>query len=254
MIDLSSLRGRSFDLHTHTVFSDGENTPEEMVAAAWKKGLDLIGISDHSHTFFDESYCIAKARMQDYFEEIARLKQVYAGKIEVLCGIEQDLFSEEPEQSFDYTICSVHYLKLGGEYIPVDNGADVLSDAAKRYFGGDMYALVEEYFRTVGGIAEKNADIVGHFDYIQYHNDGGALFDQTHPRYRSAWRTAAEGLIESGKIFEVNVGGITRKGKTEAYPSGEICAYIAAHGGTLLYSGDCHAVSHLRKFPPFGGA
>ncbi|MCQ2385914.1 MAG: PHP domain-containing protein, partial [Clostridia bacterium] len=174
-----------------------------------------------------------------------------AGKIKVLCGIEQDFYSEQPTEPYAYTICSVHYLKLADEYVPLDNGKDVLISAAKRYFGGDMYALVEEYFRTAGEIAEKKADIVGHFDYIRYHNDSGALFDESHPRYRNAWRAAAEKLLQSGKIFEYNVGGITRKGKTEAYPSGEICGYISSRGGTLLYSGDCHAASQLQKFPPF---
>ena len=28
------------DLHTHTVFCDGKNTPEEMVLSAIEKGLD----------------------------------------------------------------------------------------------------------------------------------------------------------------------------------------------------------------------
>ena len=34
--------------HTHTVFSDGANTPEEMVLAAIDLGLESIGFSDHS--------------------------------------------------------------------------------------------------------------------------------------------------------------------------------------------------------------
>ena len=37
------------DLHMHTVFSDGKNTPEEMVQEAIRRGLDTVGISDHSH-------------------------------------------------------------------------------------------------------------------------------------------------------------------------------------------------------------
>ena len=37
------------DLHMHTVFSDGKNTPEEMVEEAIRRGLDTVGISDHRH-------------------------------------------------------------------------------------------------------------------------------------------------------------------------------------------------------------
>ena len=32
-----------FDLHMHTVWSDGQNTPEEMVREAIRKGLEKRG-------------------------------------------------------------------------------------------------------------------------------------------------------------------------------------------------------------------
>ena len=48
------------DYHVHTTFSDGKNTPEEIVLAAREKGLKEIGFSDHSYTFFDERYCLKK--------------------------------------------------------------------------------------------------------------------------------------------------------------------------------------------------
>ncbi len=36
------------DLHSHTVFSDGDSWPSETMAAAWTAGLDVIGITDHN--------------------------------------------------------------------------------------------------------------------------------------------------------------------------------------------------------------
>lgn len=35
------------DLHTHTIFSDGEMTPGAKVVEAWADGLDIIAITDH---------------------------------------------------------------------------------------------------------------------------------------------------------------------------------------------------------------
>lgn len=35
------------DLHTHTIYSDGELTPEERVKEAWCDGLDILAITDH---------------------------------------------------------------------------------------------------------------------------------------------------------------------------------------------------------------
>ena len=36
------------NLHTHTVFSDGKNTPEEMVLGAVRAGCTSLGFSEHS--------------------------------------------------------------------------------------------------------------------------------------------------------------------------------------------------------------
>jgi predicted metal-dependent phosphoesterase TrpH len=36
-----------YDLHTHSVFSDGHNTPEDVVAAAAAAGLAGVALTDH---------------------------------------------------------------------------------------------------------------------------------------------------------------------------------------------------------------
>lgn len=38
------------DLHTHSNFSDGTNTPEEVVRAALKRGVELFALTDHDTT------------------------------------------------------------------------------------------------------------------------------------------------------------------------------------------------------------
>ena len=35
------------DLHTHTIYSDGQLTSSARVAEAWRDGLDAIAITDH---------------------------------------------------------------------------------------------------------------------------------------------------------------------------------------------------------------
>jgi predicted metal-dependent phosphoesterase TrpH len=46
------------DLHVHTTFSDGKNTPEEVVLSAIDMGFDAIGFSGHGYTDFDLTYCM----------------------------------------------------------------------------------------------------------------------------------------------------------------------------------------------------
>ena len=234
------------DFHMHTVFCDGKNTPEEMVKAAVEMGMTAVGISGHSYTWFDESYCMAKEDLPLYRGELARLKNVYADRIRVLCGVEQDFYSEEPTLGYDYVIGSVHYLHLGDEYIPVDAGNGPHRRASAKYFGGDLYALAEEYYRTVGLVAEKTGcDIIGHFDVLTKYYDSDPELDVTHPRYRAAWRSAADRLIGTGIPFELNTGAISRGVRKDPYPSEEILSYLGSRGAPVVLSSDAHAASDI---------
>ncbi len=234
------------DLHVHTTFSDGRNTPEEMVLAAIAKGMTAIGFSDHSYTHFDTAYCIPKERLPAYRAEIASLKEKYAGQIEILCGIEQDFYSEESTEGYDYVIGSVHYVKMGNEYLPVDESKGRLLDAVRRHFGGDIYALIEAHYATVAQVAEIiRPDIIGHFDLIAKFNEGGKLFDESHPRYIAAWRSAADKLLEAGIPFEINTGAISRGYRTAPYPAAPIREYLAERGAKFLLSSDSHRADTL---------
>lgn len=234
------------DLHTHTIYCDGKNTPEEMVEEALKKGLSRIGFSGHCYTFFDERYCMSIPNVIQYISEINKLKEKYKGRIEILCGVEQDYYSNFSRMGFDYVIGSVHYLKIGEEYIPIDESPEILLETAEKHFGGDIYALAEEYFRLVGGVVGKTgADFIGHFDLISKFNEGGKLFDENHPRYVAAYTEAIHNLIPHGRPFEINTGAIARGYRTHPYPSAAQIACIAANGGGFILTGDTHAKENL---------
>ena len=229
------------DFHVHTTFCDGAAGPEEMILAALDKGMTAIGFSGHSRTAFDESWCMSEAGTQGYRAEIARLKAKYAGQIAVYCGIEQDLYAASAAEGYDYVIGSVHYLHVGGDYLPVDESAAHQTDAAARYFGGDRYAFAEEYYRQLAQVqAATGCGVIGHFDLVTKFNEGGALFDEGHPRYVAAWRAAADRLLQSGALFEINTGAIDRGWRSAPYPAAPILDYLIAGGARFLLSGDAH--------------
>lgn len=234
------------DLHVHTIFSDGKNTPEEMVQAAIDLGMTKIGFSDHAHTHFDERYCIQINRLEEYRQTIRALRDQYAGRIEILCGIEQDFYSDTPADEYDYVIGSAHYVKKGDVYIPVDEKPEILIDAVEQYYDGDFFGLIEDYFSMISLVQEKtNADVIGHFDLITKFNEGGKLFDERNPRYRSAAYSAADTLLKCGKPFEINTGAISRGYRTQPYPSAEVLEYLRKNGARFILSSDSHAVNTL---------
>lgn len=243
------------DLHTHTTYCDGTSSPEEMVLSAIEKGLDRIGICTHGYTAFDESYCIPHEEYGKFQAEVAALKEKYKDEIEVLCGVEQDVFSETETDGFDYVIGSVHYLKAEDEFAPIDEMVEILEYVCEEYYGGDYLAATESYYASVAQLAEKtDCDIIGHFDLITKFNEGGALFDEKAPRYVAAWKAAADELLKSGKVFEINTGAISRGYRTTPYPSDEITEYIRANGGKFILSSDAHSKDTIAyDFEKYGG-
>jgi histidinol-phosphatase (PHP family) len=234
------------DLHVHTTFSDGLNTPEEVVLAAIGMGLERLGFSDHSHTSFDETWCIHRSAIPLYRRTVQGLRDKYADKIDILCGIEQDRYSSELPEGCDYAIGSVHYLKAGDGYLPVDESAEILERGVQNYFGGDFASFAECYFETLSyfaGVPEAN--IVGHFDLLTKFSEHGEQFDETSPRYIAAWRAAADALIDAGKTFEINTGAISRGYRASPYPRKYIVNYIKSRGGKFILSSDCHRASDL---------
>ena len=234
------------DLHVHTTFSDGKNTPEEVVLEAIARKMKVIGFSDHSYTAFDESWCMKKGDIPLYRACITELRGRYADRIKILCGIEQDFYSEEPTDGYDYVIGSVHYIRAGEEFIPVDESPEILRAAAEKHFGGDLFVLIEDYYRTVAQVVEKtHADIIGHFDLVTKFNEDGSLFDEADPRYLAASRAAADALLKTGKPFEINTGAISRGYRTSPYPSVALRDYIHGRGGSFILSSDSHAKETL---------
>ena len=234
------------DLHMHTGFCDGNDAPEDMILSAVDKGLDTVGISAHSYTFFYESYCMQKEAVPRYIAELRYLRAKYFDRIHVLCGVEQDFYSDCPTDEFDYVIGSVHYVKVGDEYIPVDESTEILKDAADRYFDGDIYALCELYFDTVADVAEKTGcDVIGHLDLISKFSEREELFDTANPRYVKAWKAAVDRLVTYDVPFEINMGAISRGYRTQPYPSRDMIAYIKEKGGRLILSSDAHSKENI---------
>ena len=240
------------DLHMHTVFSDGKNTPEEMVQEAIRLGMDTVGISDHSH--LDPCGMTLEAGAE-YRAEIARLKKKYAGQIRVLCGLERDFISDDFED-YDYVIGSVHLLTMpDGHHVSIDWTAEKQREGVEKYFGGDWYAFAEAFYETEAKVVEvTKCDIIGHFDLITKFIEQDPQFDVNHPRYVKAWQKAADILLQTGKPFEINTGAISRGYRTEPYPAKNIRDYIRTRGGKLILSSDSHQRENIAyRFAEYAG-
>ena len=77
------------NLHTHSTFCDGKNTPEEMILTAIEMGFGSLGFSGHSYNPYSDYGGFSLEKEQLYKKEILRLKEKYAGKFPIypFCNI-----------------------------------------------------------------------------------------------------------------------------------------------------------------------
>ena len=139
------------NLHTHTVWDDGQNTPEEMAIAAIKAGLTSLGFSIHSYLDFAEDWTLSPEKLPAYCRAIQALKEAYQDKLTVYHGIEWDILSESNLPDYDYVIGSIHQVELHGELFCVDASPETTSAAKNR-----RQAAASPTFSTPRGAKERS--------------------------------------------------------------------------------------------------
>ena len=80
--------------HSHCSFCDGKAPMEDFVKSAIAAGFTSYGISSHAPLPFETCWTLSQERVPDYLQEIGRLKQRYAGEIEIYAGLEIDYLNE----------------------------------------------------------------------------------------------------------------------------------------------------------------
>ncbi|MBE6662009.1 MAG: histidinol-phosphatase HisJ family protein [Ruminococcaceae bacterium] len=231
------------DFHTHTTFSDGQNTAEEMLLHAISMGLEAIGFSDHASG--DNDYSMKKEDILPYRREIAHLKEKYQGQIEILCGIELDADGMDRAEPYDYAIASVHHITVRGKEYAVDLSPEETLRMIREGFGGNFDSYAEAYYEKLTDYALRSgANIVGHFDLLTKFSEGGVPFDAESPRYQAAWQAALSALTDK-LVFEINTGAISRGYRTAPYPAFPILTELCKMGGKVLLSGDAHKTDSL---------
>lgn len=228
------------NLHQHSTFCDGKNTPEEIVLEAIAKGFGAIGFSSHCYMPYT-TYSMTPASTKDYRREITRLKEKYADQIDVFLGLEYDICCPESTEGYDYLIGSLHGLRIDGVDYEFDGIPQHYVKMVQKHFGGDGIAFAKEYFRQLAWLPDfAPVDIIGHFDLITRHRDTHPLFDCNDKAYRNAAIEAAEALAGRVPLFELNTGAIARGNRTTPYPDPFIIKELKRLGFGVVLSSDCH--------------
>jgi len=208
LIEIGSLKG---DLHTHTTYSDGKATLEEMVEHAAELGYEYIALTDHS-----PSERIARGleldRLEKKLEEIEQLRKKRGNrKPYILSGAEVDIladgkldYPDEILARLDVVVAAVH--------------------AAFRQTKDRMTG------RMIDALSNPHVDILGH--------PGGRQIGTREP-VEFDFERIAEAAIKAGTALEVN-GSMYRLDLTD------ILAKAAQEAGAFLAIGsDAHSTAQM---------
>lgn len=234
------------DVHTHTSYCDGADSPERMVRGAIAAGCTTVGFSGHSYLGHKSDWAMSGDGQKDYIADVLALREKYADKIQVLLGIEQDYGSGIPDYAFDYVIGSVHAVMKNGMRIEVDDTPKSFFGAVRELYGGNAMAVVRDYYALAAGVVDRtHCDIIGHFDLITKFNEKFPFVDTESYEYLSVAFEALDALIEKHKIFEINTGAVSRGWKARAYPDEPILRRLAEKKASVMLTSDAHCRKNI---------
>ena len=223
--------------HTHTRYSDGHDTPRQMIEEAVSRGFTSLGFSDHSWAWFESYYSMSPEGTAASFREIRALADEYRGIIDIYAGVELDGESGIPTLDYDFIIASVHEMVRRGASMPIDSDMERQQRLVAELFGGDFTEFTRVYYASLTEHVLRNkTDIVGHIDLPTKYS----LCPEDDPRYRDAAREAVREIAKACPVFELNTGAIARGLRTVPYPAPFLLDEIREAGGAIIINSDCH--------------
>jgi len=247
--------------HTHTIFSDGENTVEEMISCAKNLGFETIGISDHLtvHKNIKQSpaYNNIKNLAHQTFEEMIEPCKRHAEeihntgkklKIKTMVGYEVDFFTysgwkEELEnflKQIDYD-----YLISGNHFFMSENGEDIYDiwrfEEPKNQAPEDITVYLKRHFKTMRQAIETNLfSFLAHIDYAQK----TPSYKQSD--YQKEIDEILKALKETDTGCEISTKGIRKLG--HFYPSESILKKLIEQNTPIIISDDAHATDQIGTY------
>ena len=259
---------QKINLHTHSKFSDGRFTAEEMVISAIKCGFTVLGFSEHSihplnPSFYSPewSWHILSENISAYAKEMQRLKKKYEAQIKLLTGFEADFFEDNTpgksigstiplKSNFDFTpdflIGSVHFVCNQKGFYTVEYDPESVRNGLFRLYSDkhgkvNYKAAVCEYFEAERKMLELGKfEILGHADLIKKNNPVLHFFDENESWYKEELKLTAKAAARAGVVAEINTGAIARGLLDDVYPSAQFLEYFKDEGVPICINSDAH--------------
>ena len=210
----------------------------EYLAAAKRRGIDELGVSEHVYRFtqaldyWRNPFWETQAHDDlDAYCEFVRTTPLKLGiEADYVRGAEDGIANLLEARDFDYVVGSVHYL---GEAGAVDDSRyDVWETIS------DPDELWRTYFEWIADVARSGLfDILAHPDLVKLWGDARPAPTRDPRTY---YEPAVVAVAEWGIAVEVSTAGL-RKHVGEIYPSPAFAEMCVEAGAEFALSSDAHA-------------
>jgi histidinol-phosphatase (PHP family) len=226
--------------HNHSTWSDGRSSVAEMYASAERRGVDVLGLSDHFCVLRDGTapdWSVQPGEAGAYVAEVRSFRG--KGAVEVVVGLEFDWFEDHAKIvrpyvegiQLDYRIGAVHHVE--GQQFDVDDA--YWTDRTEE----ERDEVWVKYWRLIREMAESRLfDIAAHLDLPKKLG-----FPPTRDM-SSPIDAALDAIAGVNMVVELNTAGF-RKACADAYPSLHILQKCARRGIPVTLSSDGHVAEHV---------
>ncbi len=252
----------NYNLHQHSIFSDGKEEPNKYVEKAIELNFSAIGFTEHSPLPFETPFSLKEENIQNYIDEIDSLKEKFSDKLEIYRALEMDfvpIFSEDfnhwkSKCKTDYLIGSVHLVSSSKEnplWFTDGPDPDIYDQGLMEFFGGDIKKAVKTFYNQTNQMIEtQDFDIIGHFDKIKMHN-ANRFFTDEDVWYRKLIDETVELIKEKGLIVEINTRGLYKKRSDKLFPDDYALKSVKEKNIPIIISSDAHKADEINNlFPP----
>ena len=232
------------DLHMHTEYSVDAaqaQTPLQKAQACLDAGLEIIGITDHLD-YYHRRGPSENRDVEACLRDIRAAKQAFAGRLEVLVGIEIGQIHADPSadaflrsHALDMVIGSLHVMP---------NDLDIYFHDFARL---DCDAFLKDYFSELLRVSEHGGfDVLAHIDYplrVMRHGEYIPSFDQYMDRVEDVLRSC----IAHGYAFELNAAGLGSWQKMVGPPQNILYEYRRLGGERISIGSDSHTLDTVGR-------
>ena len=239
-----------YNLHTHTQYCDGHAPIEEFVTEAIALGFTHLGFTPHSPVSVDSPVNMTRGQVQEYFDEMERLRRAYGDRINLYTSMEIDYVGvgDGPASDYfrqlplDYRIGSVHFipaLNNPDEMVDIDGKFPGFKERMGKHFDHDIEYVVKTFYSQMMAMVDEGGfEIVGHMDKIGFNASQYRDGIDEEPWYDKLVIDLFENIMDHHLVIEINTKAWLQRNRY--YPNLKYFGMLKRFNAPVVVNSDAH--------------